>query len=74
MKHEYTLSPRDPKIERLAEDLDTLSDEQFYTRLQELKSDHQQTLHMCEKAYKDKVIMLNIKPYITLGAAQILPL
>lgn len=55
MKHEYVLSPRDPKIEQLAVDLDSLSDEQFYERLQELKADHQKTLQMCQKAYNDKV-------------------
>ncbi|KAF6026809.1 FAM161A [Bugula neritina] len=55
VKHAYSLSPRDPKVERLAEELDTLSDEQFYQRLQELKSDHQQTLKMCEQAYNSKI-------------------
>jgi len=58
VKHAYSLSPRDPKVERLAEELDTLSDEQFYQRLQELKSDHQQTLKMCEQAYNSKVCVL----------------
>ena len=53
--HAYTLSPRDPKIEQLAEDMDRLSDEQFYLRLQELKADHQQTLKLCENTYKAKV-------------------
>ncbi|XP_067938833.1 protein FAM161A-like [Watersipora subatra] len=55
VKHSYTLSPRDPKIESLAEDLDMLNDEQFYERLQELKADHQKTLSMCAQAYKTKV-------------------
>lgn len=60
VRHAYTLSPRDPKIEQLAEDLDTMTDDQFFARLQELKSEHQKTLSLCEKAYKEKVTGLNM--------------
>lgn len=46
------ISPRDPLIESLTKDLSRMTDDEFYSRLQEVKAEHKKTVAMCEQAYR----------------------
>ena len=64
-------------VETLASDLSGLSDEEFYSRLQELKSRHKQTLQLCEDIYNEKLASQRLgkgattgmSPYVVTGNA-----